>query len=153
MKAEKQEDMGLGFLSIVAGVLVAIIIGAVLLTYIKPLFDKFFSLTDFNQGTDVRRNDIVLGVTLFCWLFIGSLSGGLACTMISNSNDLIHILISSLVSIALIFVVSGDDVFGEGHFYTSICILLSVPFGNLAGGWIGNAVKRRRNRPRPGYNG
>ena len=146
MKAEKREYAGQGFLSVAAGVLVAIIIGALLMTFVKPLFDKFFSMEDLEHSDSLRRNDLILGVTLFCWLFIGSLAGGISCTLISNNNDLIHVLISSLVSIALIFVVSGDDVFGEGHFYTSLFILLSVPLGNVLGSAIGIYIKRKRER-------
>jgi hypothetical protein len=146
MKARKSEDTGFGFLSVIAGIAVLIVMCVLLLSYTQPLFDNLFRLTDVGQDSELKKNDLVLGLTLFSWLFIGSLSGGIACCSISGNNDLVQVLICSLISIILIFLVSGENVFGKGHFYTSICILISIPLGNISGITIGKFIKRRRER-------
>ena len=147
MEDPAKNDMGRNFLSVLTGVLAAVAVGAVLIPVVEPLFDRSFNLYFFNgPPVGTQKDALVFELTLFSWLFIASFAGGFACTLISTNKDIIHVLISSLVSIVVVFFISGGEVVRQDYLFISLLLLLSIPLGNLAGGWLGGILKRKRKK-------
>jgi len=145
MKEQATNELARIFFSVIAGVITAIAVGALLLPVVEIFVDKFFNLYFFAPAPpDAWKDDLMLDIVLFAWFFIASLAGGLVCSLISINKDTIHVLISSLVSIALVFAVSKGEILKGIQLLPSLLILLAIPLGNLFGGWIGGRLKRRR---------
>jgi len=145
MKEQVTNELARTFLAVITGVLTAIAVGALLLPVVEVSVNKFFNLHLFTQTpSDASKDDLMPKVTLFSWFFVASFAGGLVCSFISSSKDTIHVLISSLVSIVLIFIMSKGKVLDENQFWSSLLILLSIPLGNVIGGWIGGRLKRKK---------
>jgi hypothetical protein len=139
-------DFARSFLSVIAGVLAAIAVGALLIPVVQQLLERFFNLYLFTKPpADAWKDDLMVEMILFGWFFIASLAGGFVCTIISTNKDTIHVLISSLVSLVLIVSLSGGDLFKENQYLSSILIVLGIPLGNLFGGWMGSRFKRKRS--------
>ena len=147
MEEPGKNDIARNILSVVAGVLAAVAIGALLIPVVEPLFDKSFNLYFFNDPpAGSQKDDLIFELTLFGWLFTASFAGGFVCALISTNKDIIHVLISSLVSIVVVFFISGGEVVRQDYLFTSLLLLLSIPLGNLAGGWLGGLIKRKRKK-------
>ena len=103
---------------------------------------KGFQIDLFSRNS-IQSNEtlkILLGFGI--WLFASSLVGGLACITIAGKNDMSHIIISSLVALALYFFISGGGILKESSF-SSWIILLAIPFGYFAGEWLGMRNAKR----------
>jgi hypothetical protein len=145
MKDNPTNEFAVIFLSVFAGLAATIAVGALLLPVVKPIVEQSFNFYLFSSSpAGAWKDDLMLGVTLFSWLFLASLAGGFACSLVSKNRDIIHVLISSLVSIVLIFVISGSEVIRENHLWQSLLVLLGIPLGNLLGAWVGGSFKKRK---------
>jgi hypothetical protein len=145
VKENATNEFARNFLSVIAGVLTAIAAGALLIPIVRILVDKFFNLYLFSTPPpDAWKNDLILVIILFAWLFIASLVGGFVCALVSINKDILHVLISSLVSIVLAFIASNGEIFIDKRLLPYLLILLGIPLGNLLGGWIGGRVKRKK---------
>ncbi len=135
------------FLSVIAGVVAAIVTGALLIPVIEPLIGGHLDLNFFG-GSNGRPEDnaLLVGTAVFGWLFIASIAGGFVCSLISATREIIHVLISSLVSLVMVFFISGGEVISSRFLASSLLVLLGIPLGNIAGGWLGGRFKRRRKQ-------
>ncbi|HVT83733.1 MAG TPA: hypothetical protein VHD35_00955 [Chitinophagaceae bacterium] len=121
------------FLAVLGGVLASMAAGFLIHLILHKVFQiDLFSRTSINSDETVN---ILIGFGI--WLFACSLVGGLACITIAGKNDVSHIIISSLVALALYFFISGGGILKEGSF-ASWSILLAIPFGYFTGEWLGS---------------
>lgn len=149
MKDEEINVFARNFLAVVAGVLAAIAAGAILFPLVQLVFDKFFHLYLFSTPPEgAWKDDLVLLITMILWLFISSAVGGFICTLISTDREQVYSLISSLACLTIFFIISEIRVFEIGS-WQSWVLLLTIPFGNLTGSWIGSGFKRKRRKPAP----
>lgn len=106
-------DFSRDFLSVFIGVITAIA-AAILFPLVKFIFDNFFKLYVFtNPPKSAWKNDLVVIITLFLWLFIASVAGGYVCSLISRNREMILISINSLASITLILIVSRFQILDD----------------------------------------
>lgn len=144
MKEQDTNDIARIFLSVIAGVITAIAIGALLIRMVIPLAENY-SGEGFPSYT--MKDRFMIGLLFFGLFFIASLAGGFVCILISTNREIIQILINSLVSIVVVFVMSGKEILRKEDWFLSLIILLGIPLGNVMGGWIGGRLKRRRKNP------
>jgi len=128
------------FFAVLAGVLSAIGAGFI----IKIIVEKMLHHDPFSALT-INQNESSFSILMAtgAWLFVSSFIGGLICAMITGRNDLSHIIISSLVALALYFVIGGTEFF-KTRSPASWIILLMIPAGYFIGEWIG-AKKRNHS--------
>lgn len=74
-------------------------------------------------------------------LLISSFIGGLICTMITGKNDFGHIIISSLVVLALYFLI-GNTEFLKEKSLASWIVLLIIPVGYFISEWMGRSSRK-----------
>jgi uncharacterized membrane-anchored protein len=146
MKDEAVNEFARNFLSIVAGVFTAIAVAFILLPLLNVAYNHFYESYFSTPPPDAWKKDLVMLVTMTGWLFISSLTGGFVCTIISIDKEQVYALISSLVCLAVLFVVSEGNTFEMGKWQSWI-LLISIPLGNLSGSGLGSAYKRRRKKP------
>jgi len=146
MKENTINEFARTFLSVIAGAMAAIATGALMLPLVKMILDKFFNFYILSAPSPyVWKDGMMPGLILFGWLFFSSLIGGLVCTILSTNKDMLHVLISSLVTIVVVFIVSKEEVMKEKNLLPSLLILLAIPVGNLIGGWVGGSYKRKKS--------
>ena len=135
MNEDTGYDFYRSFFAVLAGVLSAIAAGFL----IKKLFEKLFH---FDPLGTLSPDEINFMVQLAAagWLFISSLVGGFVCARIAGRNDLSHIIVSSLVVLALYFFLGGTEMFKEKSIL-SWSILLAIPIGIFLGEWVGSIRK------------
>ncbi len=140
MNDNSGNDFYRSFFAVLAGVFSAIVAGFI----IKIGFERFLHFDPLSElSADEVKNNLILQLTVSGWLFVSSLAGGLVCAIIAGKNNLSHIIISSLVVLALYFVVSGGGILKEQSL-ASWAILLAIPFGYFIGEWIGSYWQRRK---------
>ena len=135
MNEDTGYDFYRSFFAVLAGVLSAIAAGAI----IKMLFAKLLNFDPLNELSENESN-LMIQLSVAGWLFISSFVGGLICAIIAGRNDMGHIIVSSLVVLALYFLLGGTQVFKERSFL-SWAILLAIPIGIFLGEWIGGVGK------------
>ncbi|MFI5133188.1 MAG: hypothetical protein ACHQEB_02575 [Chitinophagales bacterium] len=134
MNENADREFNRSFFGIMGGVLSAIAAGFLL----KLILEKVFHADPFTVSSiNIRSDDLKIEIALGIWLFISSLAGGLACVTISGKNDVSHVIISSLVVLALYFFISGGGIL-KGQSLASWTILLTIPFGYFVGEWMGS---------------
>lgn len=135
MNEDTGYDFYRSFFAVLAGVLSAIATGFL----IKAAFEKFMN---FDPLVELYGNESNFMIQLAAagWLFISSFAGGFVCAKIAGKNDLSHILIGSLVVLALYFLIQGSAIFNEKSFL-SWAILLAIPIGYSIGEWLGGIRK------------
>ena len=133
MNNNSDRDFKRHFFAVLGGVFASIAAGFLMHLILHKIFqiDLFKNSYILSGGDSVK---ILLGFGI--WLFASSLVGGLACITIAGKNDVSHIIISSLVALALYFFISGGGILKEGSF-ASWSVLLAIPFGYFAGEWLG----------------
>ena len=130
-------DFYRSFFAVLAGVLSAIAAGFL----IKAIFEKFLDFDPLNEVYGNEHNfPIKLAVGI--WLFISSFIGGVVCAKIAGKNDLSHIIIGSLVVLALYFLIGGTAIFNEKSI-ASWAILLVIPIGYFLGEWLVDMKKAK----------
>lgn len=135
------------FMAVLFGVLTAIGAALLLLPVVNLIAGSHFQLSVFPQSLEEAwRESLLTKVALFLWLFASSIAGGTICTLIAANRDIILVLISSLVSIALVFILSGGEVVNRKHLIISIVIILAIPIGNVVGAGFGWNLKRRKKK-------
>jgi len=134
MNEDTGYDFYRSFFAVLAGVLSAIATGFI----IKTIFQKFLHFDPLNEFTS--ESNIMIQLAVASWLFISSLIGGIVCARIAGSNDLSHIIIGSLVVLALYFLVGGTAIFNDKSIGTW-AILLTIPIGYSIGEWLGGQKK------------
>ena len=138
MDSNPEKDFNRSFFGVLGGVFSSIAIGYLA----KIAFEKIFHVDPFSTASgNIEQDKITLEIILGAWLFISSFAGGLICAMIVGRNDVSHIIISSLVVLALYFIISGGGVLKEQSL-ASWAILLVIPFGYFIGEWLGTYKKR-----------
>ena len=116
------------FLSVIAGVVAAIVTGALLIPVIEPFIGRHLDLNFFGGSNDrPEDNGLLVGTAVFGWLFIASMAGGFVCSLISASREIIHVLISSLVTLVVVFFISGVELISSRFLVPSLLILLGIP--------------------------
>lgn len=121
------------FLAVLAGVFSAILTGLI----IKVVFEKVLNYGSFpGLSSNEDQNDLGILLNLGGWFLISSLIGGLVCVTISGRNDISHIVISSLVVLALYFFIDGVAIFKDKNL-SSWIVLLTIPIGYFIGEWMG----------------
>ena len=145
MKDESINEFARNFLSIVAGVLTAIAVAFILLPLAKLVPNHSFEIYFSTPPPDEWKKGLVILITMVAWLFISSFAGGFVCTALSTDRELIYALIGSLVCLTVLFVVSEGNIF-EMKTWQSWVLLITVPFGNIAGSGLSSAYKRRRKK-------
>lgn len=121
------------FFAVLGGVFASIAAGFLMQLILHRVFQiDLFSRSSIHSG-DTAKTLFGFGI----WLFASSLVGGLACITIAGKNDVSHIIISSLVVLALYFFISGGGILKDGSF-ASWSILLAIPFGYFTGEWLGS---------------
>jgi ABC-type multidrug transport system fused ATPase/permease subunit len=135
MNEDTGYDFYRSFFAVLAGVLSAIATGFI----IKKLFEKLFH---FDPLGTLSPDEINFMVQLAAtgWLFVSSLVGGFVCARIAGRNDLSHIIVSSLVVLALYFFLGGTEMLKDRSIL-SWAILLAIPIGIFLGEWIGSIRK------------
>lgn len=134
MNDKPDNEFNRSFFGVLGGVVSAIAAGFLF----KLILAKVFDVDPFSASSIVYHNhDLKIEIALGVWLFISSMVGGLACVTISGKNDMSHVIISSLVVLALYFFISGGGILKEQSL-ASWTILLVIPFGYFAGEWIGS---------------
>jgi hypothetical protein len=145
MKDKSINEFARNFLAIIAGVFTAIAVAFILLPVVKLVpshsIEDYFS----TPYSEIWKKDLPLLAAMTGWLFICSFAGGFVCTILSIDKELIYALIGSLVCLTVLFVVSEGNVF-EMRTWQSWILLAAVPLGNIAGGGLGTAYKRRRRK-------
>ena len=127
MDESGKNELARNILSVIAGVLSAIAVGAILWPLMQIVFEKHFHLYLFSSPpADARKNDLVIEIAFGAWFFIASLIGGFICTMISTKNDLAHVTVSAMVGVALFFFIS-ERLPREGYFFLYFAIWLMAP--------------------------
>ncbi len=139
MDNDQDKEFNQNFFGIVGGVFSSVAAGFL----VKLLLEKVFDIDPFSSSSIIAHNhDLKIETALGIWLFISSLSGGLACVTISGKNNVGHIIISSLVVLALYFVISGGGILIEQSL-AAWSILLVIPFGFFIGEWLGSSRQRK----------
>jgi hypothetical protein len=145
MKESTLNEISRDFLAVLAGVMTAIAVALLLLPVVNLVANSHFQISVFSQSlVDAWKDDLIVKISLFVWLFLASIAGGTICTLIAANRDIILVLISSMVSIALVFIVSGGEVVNRNHLIISVLIILGIPIGNVLGAGIGWNMKRKR---------
>lgn len=133
MNENSTNDFYRDFFAVLAGVLSAIITGWIIKFAFLGLF-HFDPLNEFSVNENYK--EFVIQLAVGGWLFVSSLVGGWICAIIAGKNDLSHIIISSLVVLALYFLLGGTGIFKERSF-VSWALLLAIPAGYFIGEWMG----------------
>jgi hypothetical protein len=145
MSEQATNEFARTFLSVIAGMITTIVVGALLFSAIALFFDTSFNNYFFGAApSDAWKSNLILEIVLFFWLFVSSMAGGFVCALISTNKDIIQVLINSLVSIVLISILSKGEVLRPNQLLPSLLILTGIPLGNLFGGWLGGKLKRNR---------
>ncbi len=121
------------FFAVMGGVFASIAAAFLIHLILQKVF-HIDLLTPSSHQYDADNFKVLLGFGI--WLFASSLVGGLACITIAGKNDVSHIIISSLVALALYFFISGGGIL-KGSSFSSWSILLAIPFGYFVGEWMG----------------
>jgi hypothetical protein len=140
---ENQQPNGFfqNFLPVISGVMSALGSAFLLLPLVRKVFEKFYHPYIFESSLSDAQNDaLIIKITIAAWFFISASIGGYFCSLISKSSELIHILISSLVSIALFFFLSKTEV-SQVNISSFWFLILAIPLGNFFGGWLGSRHK------------
>jgi hypothetical protein len=137
MNEDTGYDFYRSFFAVLAGVLSAIAVGFL----IKAGFEKFINFDPLNELYGSERN-FPIQLAAAGWLFISSFVGGFVCSRIAGKNDMSHIIIGSLVVLALYFLIGGTAIFNEKSI-ASWAILLAIPIGYSIGEWIGGMRKSK----------
>ena len=135
MNEDTGYDFYRSFFAVLAGVLSAIATGFI----IKTIFEKLFHFDPLNELSGNESN-FMIQLAAGGWLFISSFVGGIVCAVIAGRNDLSHIIVGSLVVLALYFLVGGTAIFNEKSI-ASWAILLAIPIGYSIGEWLGGMKK------------
>ena len=147
MKETALNEMARNFFAVLSGLIVSIAAGALLYPLVILVVEKNFGFNFFAlPGDETWKIDLVLGATFFGWFFMASLAGGFVCSLLSRGNDTMHVLMNSLVSIVIIYILSGDTLLSKKNLLSSLLILLGIPFGNLVGAWLGGRLKKKKAR-------
>ncbi len=145
MNENTLNEIARDFMAVLAGVMTAIATALILSPIMNMIVHDNFRISNFSQALiNAWKEDLVVKVSLFVWLFLSSIAGGIVCALIAVNRDIILTLISSMVSIALIFIVWGGQLVNRNHLIISLLILLAIPIGNVLGASIGSNLKRRR---------
>lgn len=132
MSTDSNYSFNKHFFAVLGGVFATIAAGFLMHLILYRGFQiDLFSRTVINSDETLK---ILVGFGI--WLFASSLVGGLACITIAGKNDMSHIIISSLVALALYFFISGGGILKESDF-SSWIILLAIPIGYFVGEWLG----------------
>ena len=135
MNEDTGYDFYRSFFAVLAGVLSAIAAGFI----IKKVFEKLFHFDPLGTLTPDEIN-LMVQLAAAGWLFISSLVGGFVCAKIAGRNDLTHIIVSSLVVLALYFFIGGTDMLKDKSIL-SWAILLAIPVGIFFGELLGGIKK------------
>ncbi|HYM93071.1 MAG TPA: hypothetical protein VET23_02955 [Chitinophagaceae bacterium] len=134
MSTDSNRDFNRHLFAVMGGVFASMAAAFLIHLILEKMFDiDLFSSSSFPAGAENVKLLTGFGI----WLFASSLVGGLACITISGKNDVSHIIISSLVALALYFFISGGGIL-KTHSFASWSILLAIPFGYFAGEWLGS---------------
>jgi hypothetical protein len=139
MNENPDREFNRSFFGVLGGVFAAIAAGFL----VKLILEKAFHVDPFTiSSINTHDIDLKIEIALGIWLFISSLVGGLACATISGKNDVSHVIISSLVVLALYFFISGGGILKEWSL-ASWVILLTIPFGYFIGEWLGSYSRKK----------
>ena len=140
MSTNSDREINKHFFAIVGGVFASIAAAYL----INLILQKVFHIDLFTPAANQYGNaDLKVLLGFGIWLFASSLVGGLACITIAGRNDVSHIIISSLVTLALYFFISGGGILKESSF-ASWSILLAIPFGYFTGEWMGSGKQNNK---------
>ncbi|MBS1620326.1 MAG: hypothetical protein JST10_08555 [Bacteroidetes bacterium] len=137
MSSQTDQNFFRHFVAVLGGVLASMAAGYL----IHLILHRFFHIDLFSLTTTHANDKIKLLTGFGIWLFASSLVGGLACITIAGKNEMSHIIISSMVALALYFFISGGGIIKEGDL-SSWLILLAIPFGYFTGEWLGSRNRK-----------
>ncbi|MBS1921045.1 MAG: hypothetical protein JST17_12410 [Bacteroidetes bacterium] len=137
MSTSSNSNFNRHFFAVAGGVFASMAAGFL----IHLILHKAFQIDLFNHTTLQAEEPLNILLGFGIWLFASSMVGGLICISIAGKNDVSHIIISSLVALALYFFISGGGILKESSF-GSWSILLAIPLGYFAGEWLGTANRK-----------
>jgi len=124
-------------LAVLGGLISAIAAALLLWPVVQLVFDKFF---EFGSS----RSDIILRLSFYLWVLIPTLVGGFVCSLIAARKELNHVLVLTLLTIAIMIVIFREDIVTIEPRDT--LIILMFPLGYFTGGRIGMTYKRKRKK-------
>ena len=138
MNNNSANDFYRSFFAVLAGAFSAIAAGFI----IKLLVERFLHFDPLSELSASGNNSNIF-IILFVggWLFISSLAGGIVCSGIAGKNEMSHILIGSLVVLALYFIIGGTELLKEKSL-ASWAVLLAIPVGYSVGEWLGGRKRQ-----------
>jgi hypothetical protein len=125
-------------LAVLVGLASSVIAVLLLWPVAQLVVDKYFELDSF-------RSDNIIMVTVYLWVLIPALVGGFVCSLIAERKEFNHVLVLTLLSIAITVILFKDFVLQLE--LKNALIVMMFPLGFFTGARIAiNYKKRKRKR-------
>lgn len=134
------------FLPVLAALAITVLTGLVLFPVVNVIFDSFFHLYLFSKPPENSwKDDLIIWITLFFWIFISSGAGGIVCSLLSKDKEDFSILLFLVLSFLI------GLVFSKGEILTDFEVAMFIPFisfiaGAFTGGIWGTRYKKKKKK-------
>jgi hypothetical protein len=144
----KEAELGNSILAILGGVAAIFLAGLILYPLMQIISEKFWDFDLFGEKKGITVNDIIFAGSLMIWLFVATMAGGFACSLICRSNEYTHAIILTGICLAfLLLSLIGSE--GRPDLLARFISLVIACTGFLSGTKIG-IMKKKRSREKRG---
>jgi hypothetical protein len=131
-------------LPVLAELATTVIAGLILYPLVNIVFNNFFHLYLFTDPpADRWKDDLIIGITVFLWIFIASLGGGFACSILSEKKEDFSILLF-ITSSFIIFLILTKGAFLKDFDWMFLLLIIAFAGGAILGNFSGIRYKKKK---------
>jgi hypothetical protein len=139
----KKQDWKNTMAAVLAGLVTTMIISLIFFPLVRIILSKYLHLYIFTTAPpDSWKDDMIVEVTLYAWLFISFSGGGFVAAYIARNKELFGIITLIIVTFLTSNIISRGHLFEADRL--SIIIQLLNPIGYLTGWRIALQYKQRK---------